>query len=47
MSAILYNNIRRQAIKFGNNLVAVVKRLTRRIVAPLREGSNPSSHPTC
>ena len=25
--------------------MAVVKRLTRRIVAPLREGSNPSSHP--
>lgn len=29
-----------------NNMVAVVKRSTRRIVAPLLEGSNPSSHPT-
>ena len=28
-----------------DNLVAVVKRLTRRIVAPLLEGSIPSSHP--
>ena len=26
-------------------MVAVVKRLTRRIVAPLFEGSNPFSHP--
>ena len=43
---ILYNTSCRQAIKFGQNLVAVVKWLTRRIVAPLREGSTPSSHPT-
>ena len=28
------------------NLVAVVKWLTRRIVAPLRVGSTPTSHPT-
>ena len=28
------------------NMVAVVKWLTRRIVAPLRVGSTPTSHPT-
>lgn len=39
-----YNISRRQAIMFGY-MVAVVKRLTRRIVAPLLEGSIPFSHP--
>ena len=29
----------------SQNMVAVVKRSTRRIVAPLPEGSNPFSHP--
>ena len=30
----------------GKNMAGVVKWLTRRIVAPLRVGSTPTSHPT-
>ena len=41
----MFNAKRGNSLGIYSLMVAVVKRLTRRIVDPLCEGSSPSSHP--